>query len=317
MKEKTQEGDYIMLFPKPLKAGDRVAVIGLSSWAPEERIDPAMQAVKDRGFEVVEYPTSRAKHWCFSGTDEQRAKDFEDAMCDDSIDGVFCIRGGYGAARALELVDWAKVKAAVERKPKYFSGYSDVTAAHVALNEICHLVTWHTPMPSTEWIKGLDEYTERYLSGAIFGDPVTELYNPEGVELQVLKQGKATGQLVGGNLSLLAAAIGTDFDFDAKGKIIFIEDIGEPQYRIDRMLIQMRQAGKFRDAAGVIIGAWTDCGEKDPDAEFPLMDILEDIFGKLDIPVVMNFRCGHCLPTASLPLGATVTIDNGKMTIEK
>ena len=110
-----------MLFPKPLKPGDKVAVIGLSSWTSDEKVDPALEAVRKRGFEVVEFPSCRAKHWCFSGTDEQRAKDFEEAMCDDSIDGVFCIRGGYGAARALELVNWARVKAAVERNPKYFS----------------------------------------------------------------------------------------------------------------------------------------------------------------------------------------------------
>ena len=306
-----------MLFPKPLKPGDRVAMIGLSSWAPEEKVDPAIEAVRQRGFELVEYPSSRAKHWCFAGTDEQRAKDFEDAMCDDTIDGVFCIRGGYGAARALELVNWERIKEAVARKPKYFSGYSDVTAAHVALNEICNLVTWHTPMPSTEWIGGLDDYTERYLAGALSGEPVRDVTNPEGVELEVMNPGKATGQLIGGNLSLLAAAIGTDFDMDTKGKNLFIEDIGEAPYRIDGMLIHLRQAGKLKDAAGFIIGAWTNCGENEPDAEFPLKGLLEDIFKPLGKPTVMNLRCGHCLPTASLPLGATVTIDNGKITIEE
>lgn len=304
-----------MLYPKPLKKGDKVAMIGLSSYAPEERIDPAIEAVKARGFEVKVYDSCRSKHWCFSGSDEQRAKDFEDAMCDDSIDGVFCIRGGYGAARALELVDWDKVKAAVERKPKYFSGYSDVTAAHIALNEICHLVTWHTPMPSTEWINEMDEYTKQYLWASMTDEPVKEIVNPKDVELEVMMPGKVSGQLVGGNLSLLAAAVGTDFDLDTKGKILFIEDIGEAPYRIDGMLIHLRQAGKLKDAAGFIIGAFTNCGENEPDAELPLRSVLEGVFAPYGKPTVMNLRCGHCMPTASLPLGAKVEIDNGKITI--
>lgn len=303
-----------MLIPKPLKMGDNVALIDLSSYVPEDRVQPAIDAVKARGFRVVVFPSCTARDHCFAGSDRQRARDFEDAFCDDSVDGIFCIRGGYGAARALELVDWARIKAAVERKPKYFSGYSDVTVAHAALHQICNLVTYHTPMPSTESYKPLDDYTEEFLAASIAGEPVRILANPADDPVHVMISGRAKGQLVGGNLSLLAAAVGTNFDLDTKGKILFMEDIGEAPYRIDRMLVQLRQAGKFDDAAGILLGAFTDCGDWET-GEFPLYDVITDIFGHLNKPVIYNLRCGHCLPTMSLPLGMEVEIDGGRITI--
>ena len=304
-----------MYYPKPLKKGDKVALINLSSAVPAERFQPAVNAVAARGFEVKVYDSCREQHFSFGGTDQRRAKDFEDAFCDDSIDGIFCIRGGYGAARALELVDWDKVKCAVKRKPKYFAGYSDVTAAHAALHQLCGLVTWHTPMASTEFYKPLDDYTERYLSAAIAGNPITEIVNPEGEALSVMVEGKASGQLVGGNLSLLSAAVGTPFDLDTRGKILFIEDVDEPPYRIDRMLIQLRQAGKLKDAAGIILGAFTNCENGGDSDDMPLNAVITDIFGQMNKPVISNLRCGHCLPTASLPLGATVEINGGSIRV--
>ncbi len=304
-----------MYYPKPLKKGDSIALIGMSSHVPFEKIQPMIKAVEDLGFEVKVYDSCKVRHLIYSGTDLQRAKDFEDAFCDDSIDGIFCMRGGYGAARVLPLVNWEKVKAAVARKPKYFSGYSDVTAAHVALNEICKLVTWHTPMPSTEWIGEMDDYTKRYLYASMGEQPVLEIQNPSDVFLETWVPGVAEGQLVGGNLSLLAAATGTAFDFDTKGKILFIEDVGEMPYRIDGMLVQLRNAGKLEDAAGFIIGAFTKCHEDEPEAELPLRTALEDIFLPYNKPTVMNLRCGHCMPTASLPLGARVRIGNGSITV--
>ncbi len=306
-----------MYQPKPLKKGDHIALIGLSSHVSPEKIEPMVKAVEALGFVPKVYESCTSRHYIYSGTDERRAKDFEDAFCDDSIDGIFCMRGGYGAARALHLVDWEKVKAAVARKPKYFSGYSDVTAAHICLNEICKLVTWHTPMPTTEWIEEMDDYTRQYLYASMGENPICTIQNPADIPLESWVEGVAEGQLIGGNLSLLAAAVGTEFDFDTRGKILFIEDVGEMPYRIDGMLVQLRNAGKLKDAAGFIIGAFTKCSEDDPDAELPLRAVLEDIFLPLGKPTVMNLRCGHCMPTASLPLGARVRIDHGTVTVLK
>ena len=306
-----------MYFPKPLQPGDTVALIDISSAVPDARLQPAIDAVKARGFVVRVYDSCKQKYFSFGGSDRQRAKDFEDAFCDDSIDGIFCIRGGYGAARALELVDWDKVRAAVQRKPKYFSGYSDVTAAHAALHQLCELVTWHTPMPSTEYYKPLDDFTERYLAASIAGEPVTEIVNPQGEAMISLVDGCACGQLVGGNLSLLAAAVGTPFDLNTKGKILLIEDVDEPPYRLDRMFIQLRQAGKFADAAGIILGAFTNCENGEDSDDMPLDAVIADIFGQMNKPVITNLRCGHCLPTVSLPLGAQVMMEHGKIYVKE
>lgn len=304
-----------MLYPKPLQKGARIALIGMSSAVPDGRLEPAVSAVKAYGFEPIIYESCQEKYYSFSGDDKRRAKDFEDAICDDSIDGVFCIRGGYGAARALEWVDWNRVKKAVLQNPKYFSGYSDVTAVHAALHELCGLVTWHTPMPSTEYYKPIDAYTEGFLTASFAGQPESALYNPEQKPFQMLSAGSAKGMLVGGNLSLLSAAIGTPYDLNTKGKILFIEDIGEEPYRLDRMLVQMRQAGKFKDAAGILLGAFTDCENKEGSSDMPLGEMLTDIFSNMDKPVLSGVCCGHCLPTMSLPFGAIAEIKDGQITL--
>ncbi len=303
-----------MLYPKNLKKGDTVALINLSSTVPQERVAPAVKAVEEMGFSVKVYPSCTAKHACFAGTDRQRAADFTEAFCDDTVDGIFCIRGGYGAARALMLVDWEQVEKSVLANPKYFSGYSDVTAAHIALQERFGLVTYHTPMPSTEYYKPLDDFTMSYLNRNIFGQKIAELKNPAGEELITLVPGKAEGRLTGGNLSLLTSAVGTPFDMDTKGKILFMEDIGESSYRVDRMLTQLAQSGKLKDAAGFILGAWTDCEAQGEDA-IPLQMVFDEIIKPLGKPTLMNLRCGHCLPTISMPLGVIAQLDADEKTI--
>jgi muramoyltetrapeptide carboxypeptidase len=182
-----------------------------------------------------------------------------------------------------------------------------VTAAHVALQELCGLITYHTPMPSTEYYKPVDAYTMRYLTAAIAGDPILQLENPPEKPLKVLVPGTAHGQLIGGNLSLLAAGIGTPYEMNTKGKIVFLEDIGEAPYRVDRMLVQLLQAGKLSDAAGILLGAWTDCEPSGEDA-ITLDEVFAELLQPLGIPVIANVCCGHCLPTMSLPLGREVEI---------
>ncbi len=303
-----------MLYPKKLKKGDTIALIDLSSAVPQDKVGPAIKAVEAMGFAVRVYPSCTAKHACFAGTDAQRAADFTEAFCDDSVDGIFCIRGGYGAARALMLVDWERVGRSVLARPKFFSGYSDVTAAHVALQERFGLITYHTPMPSTECYKPLDDFTAEYLQRNIFGEIIPELKNPAGEELIALAPGKAKGRLIGGNLSLLTSAIGTPFDMDTKGKILFMEDVDESSYRIDRMLTQLAQAGKLEDAAGFILGAWTNCEAQGEDA-IPLQMVFDEIIKPLHKPTLMNLRCGHCLPTISMPLGVMAELDADERTI--
>lgn len=303
-----------MTTPKPLFPGAKVALTCASSAVPAERLEPAVTAVRALGLDPVVFPSCLAdsRHGYFAADDAQRAKDIQDAFADPSIDGVLSIRGGYGAHRILPLLDLESIA----KNPKYFSGYSDVTALHTAFNQTCGFVTYHTIMPSTEYYQNVDDYSMDYLRRALFGALTGSLENPADTPMTTLVSGKATGILCGGNLSLLAASLGTPWEIDTKDKILFLEDIGEKTYRVDSMLTQLRNAGKFDDCAGVILGAWTDCPPEYPDRTLLLPEIFAELIAPAGKPTLMDVQCGHILPTMSLPLGKVVTMDADKHTLE-
>lgn len=301
-----------MIRPKSLKKGDKIGLIGASSPTKQERIEPSIKAMEYLGLEVVLGESCRANHGFLSGSDELRASDINEMFKDKSIKGIFAIRGGYGASRILDMLDYDMI----QKNPKVFAGYSDVTALHSVFNERCKLITFHTPMASTEFYKGVDEYTMDYFKRNIFSyEPLGILKNPEGQEIKTLVSGRAVGKLVGGNLSLIASSMGTPYELDTKGKILFLEDIDEYPYKIDRMLLQLKQCGKFRDAAGIILGAWTGCEAKEGDNSLSLMEVFEELIVTENKPTIYNLACGHCMPTISLPLGAEVKIDGYKKQI--
>lgn len=295
-----------MIRPKPLKKGDKIALIGASSPTPHDRIEPSIKAMEEMGFEVVLGESAKGNHGFLSGSDELRAKDINSMFEDKSVKGIFAIRGGYGAARLLDMLDYNMIK----KNPKVFAGYSDVTALHNVFNERCSLITFHTPMASTEFYKGVDEYTMNYFKKNIFSDePLGIVKNPVNQEIKTLVSGKAKGKLVGGNLSLIASMMGTPYELDTKGKILFLEDVDESPYRIDRMLLQLKQCGKFKDAEGIILGAWTNCEPKEGENSLSLMEIFEELIIPENKPTIYNLACGHCMPTMSIPMGAKIKID--------
>ena len=288
-----------MIEPKPLFPGARVALVAPASAVPEERLQPALDLVRSLGMEPVLYPSCffANRDGYFAATDAQRAEDISRAFADPAIDGVWCIRGGYGAHRLLPLLDLDTI----QNNPKWFGGYSDITALHTAFNQLCALATYHCTMPSTE--PHPDEYTMGYLKKALFGGLSGALSNPASQSVRTLVPGQAEGVLCGGNLSLLAASIGTPWEIDCKDKILFLEDIGEKTYRIDGMLTQLRNAGKFRDCAGIVLGAWTDCVPEIPERTLTLGQIFDQLIVPAGKPTVMDLACGHCATTMALPLG--------------
>lgn len=301
-----------MLTPNSLYPGARVALLAPASAVPEASLQPAIDAVKAVGLEPVVYPSCYYvnRHGYFAADDAQRAKDLQDAFADSSIQGILCIRGGYGAHRLLPLLNLRDIA----RHPKFFAGYSDVTALHIAFNQTCRFVTYHTPMPSTEWYKPLDEFTATYLRRALFGALSGPM--PLGESAETLCPGSARGPLCGGNLSLVCDSLGTPWEIDTRGKIFFLEDVGEKTYRIDGMLTQLRNAGKFNDCAAVLLGYWTDCEPEYPDRTLELEDIIRETVLPLGKPVLSGIPCGHSLPTMSLPLGATAVVDTAAKTLE-
>lgn len=307
-----------LVIPKSLKKGDTIALISASGATAPERLQPAIEAVEKLGFQVVVGETCRARHGYLAGSDELRAKEVNEMFANPNIDGIFCIRGGYGATRILPMLDLELIK----NNPKVFAGYSDVTALHIVFNEQCNFVTYHTPMPATEFIKPeMDNYSWDYFINNVTNTQWNGYFleNKLDEARSTITPGSATGQLTGGNLTLVAASLGTPYEIDVAGKILFLEDIDENVQRIDRMLTQLKLAGKLDQCAGIILGAWTDCGPLDrnnPENNLTLQQVFDEILAPLGIPVLAGVTCGHVLPTLSLPLGKTVSLDASKQTIE-
>ena len=274
-----------MSTPSSLYPGARVALLCASSAVPEERLEPSLAAVRAFGLEPVVYPSCYYvnRHGYFAADDAQRAKDLQDAFADPAIQGILCIRGGY-------------------------------TALHSALNQCCRMVSYHTPMPSTEWYKETDDFTLGYLRRALFGALTGPL--DMGDRVETLCSGKARGILCGGNLSLVVDSLGTPWEIDTRGKLLFLEDVGEKTYRIDGMLTQLRNAGKFDHCAGILLGYWTDCPPEYPEKTLTLEEIIREVVLPAGKPTVAGIPCGHSLPTMSLPLGAVAVLDADAKTLE-
>lgn len=303
-----------MRFPKPLFPGARVALLSASGVVRPERLPQAVAAVEALGLEPVIYLSCRFEnhHGYLAAGDRQRAADVNAAFADPSIDGILAIKGGYGADRVLPLLDLDTIRA----NPKYFAGYSDVTALHTTLNQRCDLVTYHTIMPATEYYEDVGAFSMDWLRRALFGGLRGPLEDPEGRRLTTLVPGRAQGPLCGGNLSLLTSSLGTPWEIDVRGKLLFLEDVDEHTYRVDRMLTQLRNAGKFDQCAGVILGAWTNCEAETADLDLTLPEIFRELIVPAGKPTVMGLACGHTLPTVSLPLGAQAALDADEGVLE-
>lgn len=299
------------MIPKPLSPGGRVALVAPASAVPAEKLQPALGFVRSLGLEPVPYPSCffANRDGYLSAPDDDRAVDLTRAFADPSIDGIWCIRGGYGSHRILPMLPVDLIRC----HPKWFGGYSDVTALHTFLNQTCGLETFHCVMPSTE--PSPDAFTLSQLRRALFGPLEGTLPMPEGVHPKTLVPGRAAGPLCGGNLSLIAASLGTPWELDATDKVLFLEDIGEKTYRVDAMLTQLRNAGMFDLCAGVVLGAWTDCLPEDPDRTLSLTEIFRQLIVPAGKPLVMDFPCGHTQPTLALPMGRPCILDAGAGTL--
>ncbi len=294
-----------MVKPRPLQKGSHAALIAPSGPVAPGEPEQCSRVLEELGLVPVLYPSVHLRHGYLAGDDSTRAKDLMEAFLDPAIDGIFCIRGGYGASRLLSLLDFDRIRP----HPKFFGGFSDITALHICLNQFCQLMTYHIPMPSTIVHKGLDPYTRRQLLNCMAGVCEGAIENPPDIPFLPLVSGRAKGELTGGNLTLVASSLGTPYEIDTRGKILFLEDIGEKPYQIDRMLVQLRNAGKLKDCAGILLGEWTDCDSPAPESSLPLGQIFQELLVPEGKPTLENLVCGHCMPSLCLPLGAQVLVD--------
>lgn len=302
-----------MLKGKALRPGDTIGLTAPSGAVRTENgLERGIDYLKGMGFKVKVGESCGQVHGYLSGTDEVRARDVNRMFEDDQVDAVFCLKGGYGTPRILDRLDYDVVR----KHPKLFVGYSDITTMHIAYNQLCGLVTLHGPMASSDMIfQSHTAFTaQHFLKAITTTQPLGQLDNPPGMPLVKLSGGKAAGVLCGGNLSLVATSLGTPWEIDTRGKILFLEDIGEKTYRIDNMLTQLRLAGKLEDCAGILLGDFTDCPVEYPDFGLTLEQVFDELLPK-NKPVIAGLKAGHGDNKLTLPLGVGCEVDADALSI--
>ena len=297
------------LLPPALKAGARIGVV-----APAGPIRPALLReglayLTRRGYRVVEGRHVRSRRAYLAGTDAQRASDLNRAMADSTLDAVVFARGGYGCARILDQLDFTPLKS----RPKLFLGYSDLTAFYAALSQATGIPGFYGPMVLN--FNGVGkEFRERSLWSVLERRPG---WNRFSFSRQgILRRGSGEGVLVGGCLSLLVSLVGTRYDVDTRGTILFWEEVDEEPYRIDRMLNHLRMAGKFKGLKGMIVGRLQRCAPRKGMPALSLREMLHDHLKGTDFPVVINFPAGHAWGKVTLPLGLPARLNTRFASLE-
>jgi len=302
--------------PKRLSVGDTIGLIAPSSSITDAKLEKAIGNMESLGLKVKLGKYVKEINGYLAGTDEQRLEDLHNMFADDSVDGIWCIRGGYGAGRILPKINYKLIR----KNPKIFIGYSDITALNQAIYQETGLICFHGPVATSTF----SDYTVKHLKAVLMHPTKTHTFEyatandaekDKAYRTEVIRAGRATGELIGGNLSLLASMVGTKFHWNVKNKLVFIEDIGEKPYRIDRMLTQLLQASNFDKAAGVILGVFEDCEAKASDRSLTLMETLSGQFEPLGIPVIYGLSFGHITNHFVMPVGVKATMDTEERSV--
>lgn len=310
-------------FPKKLlkaprlKEGATIGLISPSSPIPESRWQQTIENLEGLGFKL-QYDEKRvlAKYGYLAGKDEERAKDVNEMFANKSIDGIWCVRGGYGSARILPMLEYSTIR----NNPKVLIGYSDITALLHGIFLKTGLIGFHGPVAASDYT----DYTTKYVTETLI-NPSEELIIPYSAENSAkedplyqpytINKGIAEGRLVGGNLTLVTSLMGTPWELDTKNKLVFLEDIGEKPYRVDRMLTQLLLAGKLHKAKGILLGVFNGCEKKEGDASLTLKETLQDRLGSLGIPVMYGSSFGHIGNQYTLPIGVKARMDTEANTL--
>lgn len=280
--------------PDYLKVGDTIGLICPAGYMPLEKIQKCIRKLKDWGYNVKIGKTVGTQFNYFSGTDSDRLEDLQSMMDDKEVKAILCGRGGYGVGRIIDQINFKTFR----KQPKWLIGFSDITVLHSHLFTNYKISSLHAPMAGA-FNEGDNEYLES-LKNALAGVPGNYICPPHIYD----QKGKAKGRLVGGNLSLLCHLIGTSSDLDTKDKILFLEDVGEYIYNIDRMMFQLKRSGKLKRLAGLIIGGFTEI--KDTTIPFgqTAEEVIKDIVKSYDFPVAFNFPVSHSTQNYALKIGA-------------
>ncbi len=280
-----------MIIPPFLQSGDRVGVVATAKKVNIENTNRGIEILKSWGLYVEKGPNLYASHGALAGTDAQRTEDLQAMINDPEIKAIFMVRGGYGSTRIIDDIDFSPLK----KFPKWVCGFSDITAFHLHLFHL-GIGCLHGPMPSFFYAITQDslEWYRDYIFGAI--NTIKTHSHPQN------KPGEAHGKLVGGNLSIICHTMGTPSQMMTEGNVLFIEDIGEQLYHLDRMMVHLKRAGLLQGLAGLIVGQFTDMKDDDPFG-MDVAGIILDHVGKYNYPVCFNFPVGHGAQNYALPIG--------------
>jgi len=303
----------MLLKPRRLEWGDTIGIVApASAPADPSSIDRSVAFVSQLGFKPKLGARTRRREGFLAGSDADRSRDLMDMFLDAKVKAILCVRGGYGTARLLSRLDYTQIRA----HPKIFVGYSDITSLHCAFLKKANLITFHGPMSSSDLIKkDLPDFTRQsFLRTLTEPSPPGNLCQGyTGKSISVLRPGIATGQLIGGNISILCATLGTPYQVSFRNKILFFEDLDEVPYRFDRMLTHLLNAGLLQQVAGVAIGINKNCGDPKSKRTKEYRQTLLEVFAErllpLKVPVVCGLPFGHIPHNATLPVGARATLD--------
>lgn len=306
-------GSAVMAFPqenqitKPvaLKKGGTVGLVTPASSLSRSAFERTLSNIETLGFKVKYSDNLRVTRGFLSGTDAQRLVDLHEMFEDGSVDAIISARGGYGSARLLPHLNTNLIKS----NPKPLVGYSDITALHQYIYAKTGLVTFHGPVGASDY----NDFTKDYFEDVVMKGKKVKI---RAEEPKIIVPGEVEGRLIGGNLSLLASLVGTPYQTSYEGHILFIEEIGESTYRVDRMLTQIVQSGLLKGVRGIALGYFTNCdakpGDRGYEQSISLMEVFKDQFGELGVPVLAGLPFGHEEHNATLPVGVRARLDTDK-----
>ena len=300
-----------MIYPERLKPGDTIGLVAPCSAISADRAARCIEMLENMGFRVKAADNLAASKGGFMAGDEKMRAEWINRMFKDKeVDAVFCLRGGDGGNRIVEFLDLD----AVRNNRKIFLGYSDVTTLHLIFNQECDLITYHGPMVSSNMLEHFDEESKKALFEALMCEGDYEYRAPAGMPVKVAREGRADGILTGGNLCVMCASLGTPYEMETEGRILFIEEIGGHIGNMDRNIYQLKNAGKLDKVKGILLGQFTDCELEDEN--YGVTEAVLDAVKGLDIPVMYNVQSGHGFPMITIPMGAMCEMDTERRSIK-
>ncbi len=301
--------------PAKLKTGDVIGIIAPAS-APADptKLENGIRYIEKNGFRVELGKNISKIDGYLAGTDQERADDLNLMFKTKNVKAIFCLRGGYGASRILDKINYKLIRS----NPKILVGYSEITALQLAILQKSGLVTFAGPMVATDFGNEITSYTEDFFWRIVSSNKkIGRLKYPDDDKLVSITKGGASGRIIGGNLSVFAALIGTDYFPDLKGRILMIEEVDELPYKVDRLLNQLRLLKVFKQIKGIILGRFVDCIEHDTSKRtLTLGEVMEDYMKDLKIPVLYTFPHGHIKDKVTVPFGINIKMNASKGFVE-